>query len=413
MDFVCLMCLALTAGEWFASAERHAIYWNSSNENFLWDDYTVEVHLNDYLDIICPHYTHGEVLSHQAERYILYMVEKKDYDVCKPHSFDQLRWECSRPFAPFTPKKFSEKVQRYTTFRLEKTFRRGESYYYISKPMHHHGADCLKLRVDVVGPKGSAKTSQEKSKAAKTEKSLDEEHKRFSPVGRIHNPSSRLSEGKKQLLIKPHTTNQLPQMTSQVQPPSLNRPATSPPESLTDFKQQITKHLLDICIPHVELYYKDKTAFSNKIDHGFQIEGYTITLEEIAHMLTIYKRAKDRIQSTGEAKITWDYYLQMDDIFGRSQVGTVISTPLPCPSTQPLGPSTLPPDPSTQTSSPSSQTPDPSTEPSSPSSQTSTEPSSPSSQTSDPSTEPLSTSSQTPDPSTEPSNLSSETPHSQ
>lgn len=93
----------------------------------------MDVRINDYLDIICPHYTHGEVSSHAAERYVLYMVEKEDYEVCKPHSFDQLRWECSRPFAPHAPEKFSEKFQRFTPFTLGKEFRQGESYYYICK----------------------------------------------------------------------------------------------------------------------------------------------------------------------------------------------------------------------------------------------------------------------------------------
>ena len=101
--------------------------------SFLWDEYTVEVRINDYLDIICPHYAHGEVSSHAAERYVLYMVEREDYEVCKPHSFDQLRWECSRPFAPHAPEKFSEKFQRFTPFTLGKEFRQGESYYYICK----------------------------------------------------------------------------------------------------------------------------------------------------------------------------------------------------------------------------------------------------------------------------------------
>lgn len=101
--------------------------------SFLWDEYTVEVRINDYLDIVCPHYAHGEVSSHAAERYVLYMVEKEDYEVCKPHSFDQLRWECSRPFAPHAPEKFSEKFQRFTPFTLGKEFRQGESYYYICK----------------------------------------------------------------------------------------------------------------------------------------------------------------------------------------------------------------------------------------------------------------------------------------
>ncbi|CAI5662272.1 ephrin-A1b [Oreochromis niloticus] len=183
MDVVCLLCLVLTIGSWFASAERHSVYWNSSNANFQWDEYTVEVRINDYLDIICPHYTHGEVPSHAAERYVLYMVEREDYEVCKPHSFDQLRWECSRPFAPHAPEKFSEKFQRFTPFTLGKEFRQGESYYYISKPMHHHGKDCLRLRVDVVGHKGSGKNHYDKSKAHETEKILE---------GGVHNPSNHL-----------------------------------------------------------------------------------------------------------------------------------------------------------------------------------------------------------------------------
>ncbi|KAF3691955.1 Ephrin-A1 EPH-related receptor tyrosine kinase ligand 1 [Channa argus] len=192
MDLVCLLCLALSIGALFASAERHSVYWNSSNPNFLWDEYTVEVHINDYLDIICPHYTHGEVSSHAAERYVLYMVEREDYEVCKPHSFDQLRWECSRPFAPHAPEKFSEKFQRFTPFTLGKEFRQGESYYYISKPMHHHGQECLRLKVDVVGHKGSGKTQLDKSKAEDKGKSLDAGKAQFPTAGGVHNPSNRL-----------------------------------------------------------------------------------------------------------------------------------------------------------------------------------------------------------------------------
>ncbi|KAK9513828.1 hypothetical protein VZT92_027331 [Zoarces viviparus] len=189
MDLVCLMCLALSIGAWVACAERHSVYWNSTNPDFLWEEYTVEVRINDYLDIICPHYTHGEVSSHAAERYVLYMVEKEDYEVCKPHSFDQLRWECSRPFAPHAPEKFSEKFQRFTPFTLGKEFRRGESYYYISKPMHHHGQDCLRLKVDVVS---AGKNNVDKSKAGDAVKTLDEGKVKFTNAGGVHNPSNRL-----------------------------------------------------------------------------------------------------------------------------------------------------------------------------------------------------------------------------
>ncbi|XP_048009272.1 ephrin-A1b [Megalobrama amblycephala] len=185
MDFLWLVCLAVSVSAWYASAERHSVYWNSSNANFLWDDYTVDVRINDYLDIICPHYARGEIPSQEAERYVLYMVELEDYENCKPQSFDQLRWECSRPFAPHAPEKFSEKFQRFTPFTLGKEFRQGESYYYISKPLHHHGQECLRLKVDVVGPHGS----KNKNKKKTVEK---EDEMEVKAVGGVHNPSNRL-----------------------------------------------------------------------------------------------------------------------------------------------------------------------------------------------------------------------------
>ena len=93
----------------------------------------MEVKLNDYLDIVCPHYPEGEVPLLDPERYVLYMVEREDYETCKPQSYDQMRWECGHPFAPHAPEKFSEKFQRFTPFTLGKEFRQGESYYYICK----------------------------------------------------------------------------------------------------------------------------------------------------------------------------------------------------------------------------------------------------------------------------------------
>lgn len=113
---------------------------------FHWNDYTVEVRLNDYLDIVCPHYPEGEVPQLDAERYVLYMVEREDYDSCKPQSYDQMRWECGHPFAPHAPEKFSEKFQRFTPFTLGKEFRQGESYYYICEyppPFFFCGGLCV------------------------------------------------------------------------------------------------------------------------------------------------------------------------------------------------------------------------------------------------------------------------------
>lgn len=136
------------------SADRHTVFWNSTNPRFHTDDYTAEVRLNDYLDIICPHYEEGTSSIQDPERYTLFMVEHEEYLNCKPISKDQVRWECNKPFAPHGPEKFSEKFQRFTPFTLGKEFKEGHSYYYISKPIHHHGEKCLKLRVAVLSKTG-------------------------------------------------------------------------------------------------------------------------------------------------------------------------------------------------------------------------------------------------------------------
>ncbi|XP_064416667.1 ephrin-A1 [Latimeria chalumnae] len=137
------MCFLVVA------ADRHVVFWNSTNARFLRDHYSVEVKLNDYLDIICPHYEPGDVPSHMVERYTLYMVEEEEYRSCKPTSQEQVRWKCNKPFALHGPEKFSEKFQRFTPIALGKDFKEGQSYYYISKPLHHHGESCLKLQVTV------------------------------------------------------------------------------------------------------------------------------------------------------------------------------------------------------------------------------------------------------------------------
>ncbi|XP_048338811.1 ephrin-A1-like isoform X2 [Sphaerodactylus townsendi] len=142
---------ALLLGLRLAAAERHTVFWNGTNPKFLWDDYAVEVQLNDYLDIICPHYEDNSVPPHTMERYTLYLVDQEEYETCKPRSKDQIRWECNRPDALHGPERFSEKFQRFTPFTLGKEFREGHEYYYISKPIHRHGDNCLKLKVLVAG----------------------------------------------------------------------------------------------------------------------------------------------------------------------------------------------------------------------------------------------------------------------
>ncbi|NXK77913.1 EFNA4 protein, partial [Amazona guildingii] len=112
---------------------RHSVHWNSSNPRFLRDDYAIQVAINDYLDIYCPHYE-GSVPAGRAETFTLFMVDREGYRGCyeTPGAFK--RWECNKPQAPFGPVRFSEKIQRFAPFPLGFEFQPGETYYYIYSP---------------------------------------------------------------------------------------------------------------------------------------------------------------------------------------------------------------------------------------------------------------------------------------
>ncbi|XP_026179519.1 ephrin-A2 [Mastacembelus armatus] len=130
-------------------SDRYAVYWNSSNPRFFQDDYTVEVAINDYLDIYCPHYDVPQ-LAERMEHYVLYMVNYDGYTTCDHRRKGFKRWECNRPQSPNGPLKFSEKFQLFTPFSLGFEFRPGHEYYYISSPHATlAGKPCLKLKVYV------------------------------------------------------------------------------------------------------------------------------------------------------------------------------------------------------------------------------------------------------------------------
>uniref|UniRef100_A0A087YAE3 Ephrin-A3b n=1 Tax=Poecilia formosa TaxID=48698 RepID=A0A087YAE3_POEFO len=112
------------------------------------EGYTMQVNVNDYLDIYCPHYNDTQRMVGTGEQYVLYMVSYRGYRNCDPQ-LGFKRWECNRPHAPHAPIKFSEKFQRYSAFSLGYEFHVGQEYYYISTPTHHHGRSCLRLRVYV------------------------------------------------------------------------------------------------------------------------------------------------------------------------------------------------------------------------------------------------------------------------
>uniref|UniRef100_A0A4W4HRS1 Ephrin RBD domain-containing protein n=1 Tax=Electrophorus electricus TaxID=8005 RepID=A0A4W4HRS1_ELEEL len=111
-------------------SDRYAVYWNSTNPRFVHGEYTVEVAINDYLDIYCPHYE-VPLAPERMERYVLYMVSYDSYITCNHLLKGFKRWECNRPLIPGGPLKFSEKFQLFTPFSLGFEFRPGHEYYYI------------------------------------------------------------------------------------------------------------------------------------------------------------------------------------------------------------------------------------------------------------------------------------------
>uniref|UniRef100_A0A8C1ZU14 EPH-related receptor tyrosine kinase ligand 7 n=1 Tax=Cyprinus carpio TaxID=7962 RepID=A0A8C1ZU14_CYPCA len=111
-------------------ADRYAVFWNRTNPRFYRGDYHIDVCINDYLDVYCPHYM-DTVPEERAERYVLYMVNYDGYSSCDHTAKGFKRWECNRPNSPNGPLKFSEKFQLFTPFSLGFEFRPGREYYYI------------------------------------------------------------------------------------------------------------------------------------------------------------------------------------------------------------------------------------------------------------------------------------------
>lgn len=102
--------------------------------------YTVEVSINDYLDIYCPHYGAPLPPAERMEHYVLYMVNGEGHASCDHRQRGFKRWECNRPAAPGGPLKFSEKFQLFTPFSLGFEFRPGHEYYYICEWGRGRGA---------------------------------------------------------------------------------------------------------------------------------------------------------------------------------------------------------------------------------------------------------------------------------
>lgn len=133
------------------AAKRHVVFWNSTNTRLTEGDLSVQVNLNDYIDIICPHYSDKRTLgSGKPEKLALYLIGEKSFQGCVETRGAFKRWECNTPYEPFGPVRFSEKIQRFTPFSLGFEFLPGKHYYYSSLPTEEDSfLPCMKLRVTV------------------------------------------------------------------------------------------------------------------------------------------------------------------------------------------------------------------------------------------------------------------------
>lgn len=94
-------------------------------------DLSIQVNLNDYLDIYCPHYpSKGAQGPAPPETLALYLVGEASFQGCVETRGAIKRWECNTPHAPYGPVRFSEKIQRFTPFSLGFEFLPGRHYYY-------------------------------------------------------------------------------------------------------------------------------------------------------------------------------------------------------------------------------------------------------------------------------------------
>uniref|UniRef100_A0A096M9B1 Ephrin RBD domain-containing protein n=1 Tax=Poecilia formosa TaxID=48698 RepID=A0A096M9B1_POEFO len=112
---------------------------------------SVQLNLNDYLDIYCPSYPEsGSLVPEQPETLVLYLVEEEAFKGCVETKKAVKRWECNTPFAPFGPVRFSEKIQRFTPFSLGFEFLPGRHYNYSSLPTDEGPPlPCMKMRVTI------------------------------------------------------------------------------------------------------------------------------------------------------------------------------------------------------------------------------------------------------------------------
>nr|XP_026654668.1 ephrin-A2 [Zonotrichia albicollis] len=117
-------------------------------------DYTVEVSINDYLDIYCPHYE--EPLPERMERYILYMVNYEGHASCDHRQLCRFPLN-PPPLSPFPPAAASppNTVDR-PCLKLKVYVRpTNDSLYESPEPIFTSNNSCCSLRLRILPSLGA------------------------------------------------------------------------------------------------------------------------------------------------------------------------------------------------------------------------------------------------------------------
>ncbi|XP_076810128.1 ephrin-A1-like [Clavelina lepadiformis] len=135
-----ILMLILTASLVQGSGKRHIIYWDGSIMPELQREMKIDVRINDWMDILCPHKANYNSSSRDTS--LLYLelfnVSAEQYKHCGVLGQRRIL----RCKDPRKETKLTTKFQKRSPSPIGFVFRPGKSYYYISKPSTKQDSGC-------------------------------------------------------------------------------------------------------------------------------------------------------------------------------------------------------------------------------------------------------------------------------
>jgi len=150
--YTILKCVLLfcTVMLWFTdeidgktNKNRQVVYWNSfTNPSLITGEYTREVHIGEFMDILCPHKgLVGLAADSRSLQFNLYNVTENLYGNCQRGGHQNLMFSCDQPEKE---KKLTIKFQVVSPSPLGFKFQYCKSYYLLALPISNqsHQAGC-------------------------------------------------------------------------------------------------------------------------------------------------------------------------------------------------------------------------------------------------------------------------------